>query len=339
MRGSGRPVWDDLASPDDLAALDPGVPPDFDATPDVLVVGGGVIGLAVAFFCRRAGMRVLIVERDRLAGCASGRAAGGLSPDVHPDLGDAWQTLARESLELHRRLDAELGFGLRPRDVLIPPDLRIANQAHVDPLRLAAALASEAGVVATGTECEYTLTSGGRVVTAVTSSGNVHPDAVVFATGLAPPQVPSVRQQWVKGHLIATEPAPFVVDEIVTDGDILVVQLPDGSLVAGGTKDRNDSSDTVDAAVVSGVVQLSSSLVPQTNGLAITHEWCCFRPSFPDERPVVDRVPGLSNAWFAAGFYSTGLLMAPAVGSLLAEWIGGERPRALESMALDQAAS
>jgi glycine/D-amino acid oxidase-like deaminating enzyme len=32
-------------------------------------------------------------------------------------------------------------------------------------------------------------------------------------------------------------------------------------------------------------------------------------------------VPGLENGWVAAGFYSTGLLMAPIVGRLLADAI------------------
>lgn len=328
MRGSGRPVWDDLAAPDDLAALDPGAPAEWNATPDVLVVGGGVIGLCVAVECRRAGMSVLLLERARLAESASGRAAGGLSPDVHPELGNEWQALARASLALHRELDAELDFGLRSRDVLVAPDLRIPDQAHVDPVKLSSALARRAGTVATRTECTYTLSSGGRFVTVVTTAGRVHPGAVVFATGLPPPQAPSVPRRYVRGHLIATETASFVLDELVTDGDILVVQLANGTLVAGGTKDYDDT-DAVDAAIVSDIERRMTELVPEAKGLARTHAWCCFRPCVADDLPIVDRVPGTSNAWMAAGFYSTGLLMAPIVGTLLADWISGERPQAL----------
>lgn len=327
MRGAGRPVWDDLATPDELAALDPGVPAEWKATPDVLVVGGGVIGLCVAVECTRAGMSVLLVERGRLAECASGRAAGGLSPDVHPELGEDWHRLARSSLALHRELDAELGFGLRPRDVLVVPDLRIPDQAHVDPVKLSSALARRAGKISTHTECTYTLTSGGRIVTVVTTAGRVQPGAVVFATGLPPPQAPSVPRRFVRGHLIATEPASFVLDELVTDGDILVVQLTNSTLVAGGTKDYDDDTEAVDAEIVSDIERRMTELVPDAKGLARTHEWCCFRPCVADDLPIVDRVPGTSNAWMAAGFYSTGLLMAPIVGTLLAGWISGERPQ------------
>jgi glycine/D-amino acid oxidase-like deaminating enzyme len=36
---------------------------------------------------------------------------------------------------------------------------------------------------------------------------------------------------------------------------------------------------------------------------------------------MIDRVPGLANAWVSAGHDGTGLLMAPATGRLLADWI------------------
>ena len=47
-------------------------------TPDVLVIGGGVIGCAVARELARAGMRVGLFERGRVGGEASSAAAGML---------------------------------------------------------------------------------------------------------------------------------------------------------------------------------------------------------------------------------------------------------------------
>ena len=40
----GETVWRDTAGDGVLAALEPGVPPDLDRRPDVLVVGGGARG-------------------------------------------------------------------------------------------------------------------------------------------------------------------------------------------------------------------------------------------------------------------------------------------------------
>ena len=47
---------------------------------DLLVVGAGVIGLAIGYEAARAGQRVLVVERDRPGSGASGTAAGMLAP-------------------------------------------------------------------------------------------------------------------------------------------------------------------------------------------------------------------------------------------------------------------
>ena len=330
MRGAGRPIWDDLAPPEDPSALDPG-PRSLDTQPDVLVVGGGAIGLCVAASCVGAGMSVLLLERGRLAEGASGRAAGGLSPDGHPEFGDDWGRLARRSLALHRELDERDGYGLRNVDVLIPPDLRIPDQAHADPVRFAASVARRAGDISTRTACEYTLTSGGSVVTVKTNHGVLHPGAVVFATGMAPPQVPQMRQSLVKGHLVATEAAGFELDGIVTDGEILVLQTTDGRLVAGGTKDRHDTAEPIDQATVDRIMRRLVELVPSAEGLVCTHTWTCFRPCCADELPVVDLVPGLRNAWFVAGLYSTGILLAPVIGEIVSAWISRGRPETVRA--------
>lgn len=48
--------------------------------PDVLVVGGGAVGCAAAYFLSREGLDVTLLESDGLAGQASGAAAGMLAP-------------------------------------------------------------------------------------------------------------------------------------------------------------------------------------------------------------------------------------------------------------------
>jgi glycine/D-amino acid oxidase-like deaminating enzyme len=331
-------VWEDTVSTEDLAALDPGIPESWDAAPDVLVVGGGVIGLAVAASCTRLGMRVVLIEQGRIAGGPSGRAAGGLSPDAHPEHGEAWHELARASLAQHRELDAAWEYGLRTLDLVIPPDFRIPDQAHVDPLRLAAAFVRRAGTVVTGVSCTASDARDGRVDRVRTSKGDLTPGSVVFATGTAPPQARQGSDTWIKGHLIATEPAPFELRDMVA-ADILVIQLADGRLIVGGTRDYGDESERIDAEVVSRIEARLAELVPDAAGLRRTHTWCCFRPCCSDELPVIDLVPGLDNAWMVTGLFTTGLLLAPVVGSLLSEWIAGRRPESLGPFSVERAVS
>jgi len=329
MRGSGRPVWDDEASAEDLATLDPGPPDELPRTPDVLVVGGGIAGLATAAMCTRAGMDVLLIERERLAQGASGRAAGGLAPDAHPQAGPDWHAFARHSLDLHRELDAEWSYGLETLDLRVVPDLNIPDQARVDPLRLAAAFARRAGVVATRVEA---LSWDDNFTMVRTTAGDITAGAVVFATGTA--DACDATQSLVKGHLIAIEPASFRLGEIVAtiDSDFLALQLPSGRIVAGGTKEPADDTDDVIDATCERVKSKLAEVVPSTRDLAMTHGWCCFRPKMSGELPLLDRIG--ERAFIVAGLYSTGILMAPAVGEATAGWVQGERPGGAEAFAL-----
>jgi glycine oxidase len=66
---------------------------------DVIVVGGGVIGLAVAWSARTRGLSVLLLERDLTGGGTSHVAAGMLAPVAEVEFGEA----GRRVLELGMR--------------------------------------------------------------------------------------------------------------------------------------------------------------------------------------------------------------------------------------------
>jgi glycine oxidase len=55
---------------------------------EVIVVGGGVVGLAVAYELARRGREVLVLDRDDLPGVATRAAAGMLAPTSEADLTD-----------------------------------------------------------------------------------------------------------------------------------------------------------------------------------------------------------------------------------------------------------
>lgn len=76
---------------------------------DVVVVGGGVIGVMTAWFLRERGLSVVVCEKGRIAGEQSGRNWGwvrqqGRDPGELP--------IMVESLSIWKRLAAEMGDGL-----------------------------------------------------------------------------------------------------------------------------------------------------------------------------------------------------------------------------------
>lgn len=113
--------------------------------------------------------------------------------------------------------------------------------------------------------------------------------------------------------------------------------MADGGLLAGGTRDTGDHSAQVRPEVVQGIERRLGELFPAVGPVRVRYRWCCFRPATADGQPVIDRVPGLDNAWVSAGHDGTGLLMAPATGRALASWITTSRqPQEVTSFGLSR---
>src|SRR5262245_5634075 len=75
-------------------------------TSDVVIVGGGVTGCAVAYYLGSAGVKVTVIERDGIGRHASGYSAGGLNP-LH-GYPESLRPLGLESFTLHLALWDEL---------------------------------------------------------------------------------------------------------------------------------------------------------------------------------------------------------------------------------------
>jgi D-hydroxyproline dehydrogenase subunit beta len=85
--------------------------------PDVIVIGGGVIGTTAAWQMATAGAEVVLLERGALASGATGKSQGLVLPPDHEELAPLW----RESLALYGRLadEREFGFDREPIGTLL----------------------------------------------------------------------------------------------------------------------------------------------------------------------------------------------------------------------------
>jgi glycine oxidase len=357
-------IWRDQLTADERAVLGRADDSVAGSTPDVLVVGGGIVGVATAFACADAGLgTVLLIETGRLGAGATGGAAGLLIPEPHQwSDPEPFVDLERASLERWRDLQQALpdGVGLveldwlglaphasgfaahQPRDVewlnpgqvaeLVPGLARpmegafIRRQGRVNPLRAVARLAARLPAVATGVAATSVDISADRVVSVGTSGGEISPGVVVFATGRPPVldglplHVPSER---VKGHLLVTERTDVRLPGIVAP---VATQIEDGRLLTGGTFDVGDETPAVQPDVIDAITAGVAAVLPRLRGLRVAYQWCCFRPRHPDSRPVIDKVPGLANAWLTSGHFRTGILNAPATAAVLSRWITQDVP-------------
>ncbi len=74
----------------------------------VVIIGGGVIGCAVAYYLAKAGAHPIVLERDGIAGEASGAAAGMLIPPLESVPPGPFRDLCRASLDLYPSLVAAI---------------------------------------------------------------------------------------------------------------------------------------------------------------------------------------------------------------------------------------
>jgi glycine oxidase len=357
-------IWRDQLTADQRAVLGRDVGTIADPQPDILIIGGGILGVAIAAAVSDAGLgSVQLIEAGRLGAGATGGATGLLIPEPHQwSDPETFVDMERASLERWRYLNQVTpgGLGLveldwiglapdpgglaahQPENVewldaskiaALVPGLAwhlggalIRHQARVNPLRALVGLAIGLPSVATGVAATAVTIRGDNVESVMTSAGEISPGAVVFATGQPPVldglplDIPSDR---VKGHLIVTAPTkvhlPCTVAPVATP-------LEDGRLLAGGTFDYGDESPVVREEVVDTIMGGLRAALPGVKDVGVSHQWCCFRPRHPDRRPVIDRVPGLRNAWLTSGHFRTGILNAPATGMAISRWIDADKP-------------
>jgi glycine oxidase len=372
MPEMNRPVWVDQLSSDEAAALHR---QDWLAAPDILVIGGGMIGVATARACLDAGLgSALLIEREQLGAGATRGAAGLIAPEPHHGVDPPWFVdWGRASLRLWRELHAATPGGVGLLDLTwlgLPPHpyasgddrppgaelvdaqtvaalvpglatpshgVLIRHQARLNPLRGLLSIARGLPHVATDVQALSVSIDAERITSVHTTRGDISPGAVVFAMG-SPPRLTGLELD-VPFDLVKGH---LLATEPVHNrlpGTVapFVTQLDDGRVLSGGSVDPTDAAPEPDARVLRDIHAEMVGALPALNDVGVGHQWCCFRPHHPDNLPIVDRVPGTRNAWFSSGQYKTGILMAPVTARALATWIrSSQQPQDVQSLRLSR---
>ncbi|MCB1719994.1 MAG: FAD-dependent oxidoreductase, partial [Candidatus Competibacteraceae bacterium] len=132
---------------------------------------------------------------------------------------------------------------------------------------------------------------------------------------------------WVDCNMLTvTEPGPRVIDKVLTHigGTMSLKQHSNGTvLIGGGWQGRGKfSQQTREIDPVAWVqnVGLGASIVPGLRGLRVNRAWAGYEAVTKDALPMLGRMPGIENAFVAAGARG-GFHMGPAQGFVLSELI------------------
>lgn len=325
----------------------------------IVIVGGGLLGCAVALELARRGADVDVLERAVIGAEASSAAAGILAPRLEAHGEEPMRSLGIASLELYpdwiERLGADVGFArtgllrvvlpgsptdspdvdarwLPPTDALAAePGLAqnlvgawlLPDEATLDPRKLVPAV-HRAAVLA-GVDFHF----GGSVrhVSAervTLEGGRVFEGRVVVCAGAWTARVPGLSPlpiRPVRGQLASLAGVP--IRHVLFGPGGYLVPRRDGQVVAGATVEEVGFERGVTAGGVRHVLTAATGMIP---GLASAHfegAWSGFRPGTPDDVPILGEVGGI---WVASGHYRNGVLLAPITGQWMADALLDGKP-------------
>lgn len=318
---------------------------------EVKVVGGGIIGLSIAWFLSRARVDVTLHEAGPLGAEASWAAAGMLAPGGEYDEPGPWTNFALHSLSLYppfiHELQTESGALI---DFRRTGALHLAfNDSEAAALDRRASRQAEFGIPSHPTShpgCHYArfypddaLVNPRDIVHALQKAcfargvilhqhspvNRIESDqitvlaagswssAIAFEGNAIPASSP------VRGHLVSFEKPSATVPQILRRNHAYVVQRASGELIAGSSSEHVGFDRTINLDIAAEVARGAAELLPELASLPYK-TWLGFRPASETGHPVLGRHQD-TNLYLAYGHYRNGILLAPATAALITSQI------------------
>jgi glycine oxidase len=313
-------------------------------TPDIVVAGAGIIGLALALELHHRGASVVLVD-TATAGSGASTAAAGMLAAEDPHNPAELSELSQFSSSLYDRfLDRLTALsGLRvpyqTTSTLQYLDggarLRLAERS-VDPRQLTVA-ALEALRQSNVQLIEHTKQLGisehSRGISVRPQRGpDIDAQRMIHASGAWFSGRPRITPR--KGQMLRVQvPAGLELREVHRSSSIYVVprtQGPQAGTALIGATDEDAGFDLHTSQVdLDQLRRRAASLVPMLgDSIAAPHieSWAGLRPAAADRLPLIGRLAGSSHQWIAAGHYRNGILLAPGTAIALADLLEDKRP-------------
>jgi glycine/D-amino acid oxidase-like deaminating enzyme len=103
--------------------------PSTTSAPDVIVIGGGIVGVSCAAHLAASGRRVMLLERTEIAAAASGRNSGVVQHPFDPVLVDLHLETVRLYRHLTRTVEGDFALPSEPAGLLlVSPDADLARR-------------------------------------------------------------------------------------------------------------------------------------------------------------------------------------------------------------------
>ena len=335
-------------------------------TPDVAVIGDGIIGLSTAFELARRGVRVGVFGTER-AGVASVAAAGLVAPTIG-QLPPAARSFYDASLRLYpalldslaefddaltlmagllvvgdglgghapgaggQRLTADEARQLEPGvdaqngALLFPNDGAVDNVRLMRALRRAAERHANIELIMNGPVTAIEV-AGGRVVVANESGREAIAAQAVLAAGAWSPQIRDLPRPI---PVFPLKGQMLALDACPIRRPVIghgVYLVPRGNeTIVGSTSERTGFDVSTTSDAIEGLRASACAVCPGLGTRGVARAWAGVRPATPDMLPILGPDPDHPELLYATGHSRNGILLAPATAQALAGLAVGAAP-------------
>src|SRR6266700_1648034 len=326
---------------------------------DVLIIGGGVSGCAIAYYLRQFDVDVTVLDQGEIGAQASRAAAGLLAPlgslsgpgplaDLLLASWAIFPTLVPElenitGLTTHYHQTGALRIVLSPKNI---PNLRKRMSAW-QPLRLTMHLlsGSEARqrepLLAPDVSAAIYAPQEGQIKAPLLTSAfaqaathrgaKLHSHQQVLSIQHTGNKVTTVRT--AQGETIACNHLILANGAWANSlGQLLQLELP-VTPQRGQILSLQQPSTPLQHIIFGEALYLVSSLA----SCPINQIWTGFRPKTPDNLPILGKAPGWDNVTVAVGHGSIGIMLSPITGKTIAELVvTGEVPEIIKPFSAER---
>ena len=326
---------------------------------DVIVIGGGIIGLSLARELRKRGASVLVIERGE-PGREASYAAGGMLVNCGDETAPTLKPLATASAEMYpefaHELEDESGekVDLRSDGTLLfaehPGEFPYAEPLGRPLAELEPALESSGRVplfLKERSVCPRALvhaalkaarhrgvdfSTGTRVLSLDVQDAaiEVTTDKTAYRAG----KVVNCAGAWagevgpfpiptrpVKGQMVCfAMPSRNLLRHVVRSPEIYLIPRSDGRLLAGATVEEAGFDKRTVPETIQRLRRAAIAMLPALRDARVLEDWAGLRPGTPDNLPILGPT-AIPRYFVATGHFRDGILLTPVTAAAMAQLI------------------
>jgi glycine oxidase len=212
---------------------------------------------------------------------------------------------------------------------LVPDEAQLRNPRHMQ--ALVAACHRRHVEIASGVEVIDCLARNGRIESLRTPFGDERAQRICFTAGawtyglLARLGVTTGILP-VRGQIVLFQCPAQPFRRILSEGPRYLVPRDDGRVLVGSTEEEAGFDKSTTKEAIRELTQLAIDLVPSLRQAQVERTWAGLRPGSFDGLPYLGQIPGLENAFVAAGHFRSGLYLSTGTAVVMGQLIRGLPP-------------